>query len=116
MNDFITKDSGVRQDYPSGMSRDSQDDKPDFSLMFPDMPYELQPLTRFADLMTRGAVKYGRRNWQMANSVEELERFRASAFRHFIQWHCGETDEDHMAAVMFNLLAYEHTKFTLEDK
>ncbi len=28
----------------------------------------------------------------------------------------GETDEDHMAAVMFNLLAAEHTKFTLENE
>ena len=63
--------------------------------------------------MTRGAEKYGRRNWQVANSQEELERFKASAFRHFVQWMAGEEDEDHMAAVMFNLNAAEHVKYQL---
>ena len=112
--DFVTKDSGKRESYDSGMVRDTQDGKPDFSLMFPEMPYNEQPITRFAALMTRGAEKYGRRNWQVANSQEELERFKASAFRHFIQWLTGEKDEDHMAAVMFNLVACEHTKFVIE--
>ena len=116
MTEFITKDSGERQYYASGMNRDLQEGKPDFSLMFPDMPYDKQPLTRFASLMTRGAEKYGRRNWQLANSEEEVERFKASAFRHFVQWFCNEEDEDHMAAVMFNLVACEHTKYQMEEK
>lgn len=111
--EYETKDSGKRESYDSGMVRDTQDGKPDFSLIFPDMPYAEQPMTRFASLMTRGAEKYGRRNWQVANSEEELERFRASAFRHFVQWLTGEEDEDHMAAVMFNLVACEHTKYVI---
>ena len=115
MNDFVTKDSGKRVKYASNMVRDTQDGKPDFSLIFPDMPYDRQPLTRWASLMTRGAEKYGRRNWQMANSQEEIERFKASAFRHFVQWLTNETDEDHMSAVMFNLLACEHTKWRMEE-
>ena len=113
---FVTKDSGKRQEYKSGMVRDLQDGKPDFSLIFTDMPYEDMPITRWAALMTRGAEKYGRRNWQVANSQEELERFKASALRHVMQWMAGEEDEDHMAAVMFNLNAAEFVKFKLSEK
>lgn len=114
---YETKDSGEREEYESGMRRDIQAGKPDFFLLFPeDMPYGEQPITRLAALMERGAVKYGRRNWQLACSAEELERFKSSAYRHFVQWLTSETDEDHMAAVMFNLIAAEHTKFMMEDK
>lgn len=111
---FIIKDSGKRQAYKSGMVRDVQDDKPDFSLILADIPYEEQMLTRFAEHMTKGAKKYGRRNWQLANSTEEMERFRASAFRHFMQWFHGILDEDHAAAVYYNIMAFEATKYKLE--
>lgn len=112
---FITKDSGKREEYVSGMRRDTQDGKPNFALILAeDMPYDIQPFTRLADLMTRGADKYGERNWEKANSIEELNRFKASAFRHFMQWICGEDDEDHMAAVMFNLNACEYVKYRME--
>jgi hypothetical protein len=113
---FTTKDSGKREEYDSGMRRDTQEGKPDFSLLLPEMPYELLPITRWAYLMTRGADKYGRRNWQLANTPEELERFRASAARHFMQWLAGEEDEDHMAAVMFNLNAAEYVKWRIEQE
>ncbi len=101
---FVTKDSGSRVNYASGMCRDTQDGKPDYALI--DRPF----LRRWAELMTRGAEKYGRRNWEKAESAEELERFKASAYRHFMQWLDGETDEDHAAAVCFNLAAAEHVK------
>jgi len=113
---FITKDSGKRQDYESGMRRDTQDGKPNFALLLTDMPYDEMPITRWAALMTRGAEKYGKRNWQLACSIEELDRFRESAFRHFIQWMANEDDEDHMAAVMFNLNAAEFVKFKMKEK
>ena len=117
MKKYITKDSGERQDYASGMRRDSQDDKPDFSLIVSmAMPYEEMPLTRFAAILTRGAEKYGRNNWQFANSQEELDRFKASAMRHFMQWISNEEDEDHMAAVMFNLNAAEFVKWKLKNE
>lgn len=112
---FVTKDSGQRMDYPSGMRRDVQTGKARFDLIFPEgVPYQDQLLTRFAELLMRGAEKYGENNWQLANSEEELRRFKASALRHMIQWHCGETDEDHATAVIFNLMAYENTKRKLE--
>lgn len=113
---FVTKDSGKRQDYKSGMRRDTQEGKPDFSLLLAGLPYEDEMITRWAGLMTRGAEKYGRRNWQLAESAEELERFRASAFRHFIQWMTGNEDEDHASAVFFNINASEYVKHKLDQK
>lgn len=98
------------------MKRDSQEGKPAFQFLLPDMPYTEQPLTRWAMLMERGAKKYGPRNWQLANSEEELERFKASALRHMFQYQSGETDEDHMAAVMYNLMAAEYVKYRLRMK
>lgn len=53
--------------------------------------------------MMRGAEKYDERNWEKAETVEELMRFRDSAERHFRQALDGETDEDHFAATLFNL-------------
>lgn len=114
---FTTKDSGKREEYDSGMRRDIQDGKPRFDLLLvAGLPYEEQFLTRIAGLLERGATKYGERNWQLANSEQELARFRASGMRHFIQWACGETDEDHAAAVVFNLMAAEYTKWKLENE
>ena len=111
---FITKDSGVRQDYKSGMRRDTQDGKPRYDLILGlESKYDL--LTRWAELMTRGMNKYGYRNWELANSEEELIRFKASAFRHFIQWFKGMEDEDHAAAVLFNINAVEFLKEKLQD-
>lgn len=108
-----TKDSGKRQQYKSGMVRDLQDGKPDFLLLLTDQPYSQQLLTRWAELMERGAVKYGKRNWQLADSQEELERFKSSAFRHFVQWITGEDDEDHASAVLYNINAAEYLKWKL---
>lgn len=113
---YTTKDSGKRQEFASGMRRDTQEGKPNFNLLLTDLPYDEQMLTRWAELMTRGAEKYGPRNWQLANSQEELDRFRSSAFRHFIQWVSGEDDEDHAAAVFFNLNAAEYVKSKLNKK
>ncbi len=117
MTEFETKDSGERQDYDSGMRRDIQSGKPRFDLLLVDgLPYEDQFLTRFAQLLARGADKYGERNWQLANSDVEMARFRASANRHFMQWMCGEEDEDHAAAVAFNIMAFEYVKWKLENE
>ncbi len=118
MNKYVTKDSGKRQDYKSGMRRDLQDDKPNFSLCIPvNQPFEEQLLTRWAGLMSRGAEKYGQRNWEKADSEEELERFKASAFRHFIQWLTNLDDgEDHAAAVIFNLNCAEYVKWRIKQK
>jgi hypothetical protein len=102
---FVTKDSGERQVFETGMVRDlgNKDLRPD--LVYGPM------LIRWAELMGRGANKYGERNWEKARTDEELARFRASAFRHFVQWFYGlDTTEDHAAAVFFNIAGAEHVK------
>lgn len=112
---FETKDSGAREERPSGYVRDTQKGKPRFDLLLADgVPYRHQFLTRFAELLARGAEKYGDRNWEKANDEESLDRFQSSAFRHLMQWMNGETDEDHAAAVAFNLYAFESTLYKME--
>lgn len=109
-----TKDSGKREQYDSGMVRDTQDGKGRFDLIRPaGIPYKAQMLTRFAELMARGAEKYGDRNWEKAKGVEEYNRFISSAARHFEQWINGESDEDHAAAVWFNMQAAETLAYKL---
>lgn len=105
---FEVKDSGKREQYDSGMVRDTQEGKPDYTLIDP------VGLERVAVHLVKGAEKYGRDNWRKANSEDELTRFKSSAFRHFMQWLRGDIDEDHMAAVVFNLFAAEYVKGKLE--
>lgn len=116
MPEFITKDSGQRQEYSTGMRRDSVEGKARFDLLVPAfLPYEEQFLTRAAELMARGAEKYGERNWELAGTPEELRRFRSSAFRHFMQWFTSADDgEDHAVAVLFNLIAAEYCWYHIQ--
>jgi hypothetical protein len=114
---FITKDSGQREEYDSGMKRDVQDGKPRFDLLFPlGIPYPDQFLTRVAELLARGAIKYDARNWEKATGQAELDRFKASAMRHLIQWQAGETDEDHPAAVVFNLMGAHLVEWKMKNE
>lgn len=115
MTNFETKDSGQRAQFESGMQRDTEEGKARFDLLFPlDVPYREQFLTRVAELMARGAVKYEDRNWEKADSEAEIARAKSSAARHFSQWLTGETDEDHAAAVVFNLMVVETTRWKIE--
>jgi hypothetical protein len=102
---YITKDSSERQTFTTGMQRDSgrKDLRPDL------LPGAM--LVRWAELMGRGAAKYEARNWEKAETQEELDRFMEGAFRHFVQWFYGlNTEEDHAAAVFFNIAGAEHVK------
>ena len=64
--------------------------------------------------MAKGADKYDARNWEKACDDEALDRYKESAFRHLMAWMCGEVDEDHAAAVVFNLLAHETTAYKMD--
>ena len=66
--------------------------------------------------MGRGAEKYSDRNWEKASSKKELNRFKEAAFRHFMQWFDGEMDEDHAAAVFFNISGAEFVKAKLQKR
>lgn len=102
---YAIKDSGERQQFDSGMVRDTTEGKTDFTLALDGPMFE-----RYAIHLTKGAQKYAKRNWMQANGVAELERFKESALRHFLQWLRGDTDEDHAAAVWFNVNGAEYVK------
>lgn len=102
---FDVKDSGQRQHFDSGMQRDVTDGKVDYALVLDGPMFD-----RWAAHLTKGAEKYDKGNWLKASGDAELRRFRESAFRHFVQWYRGETDEDHAAAVFFNLNGCEYVK------
>ena len=99
--DYKTKDSGKRVKYKSGFNRDVNTGKPRYDLI----PTQL--LQRLAELYTRGAEKYGDCNWQKAETEPEINRFKESAWRHFVSWTNGEEDEDHGIAAVWNIFAYE---------
>lgn len=123
--EYIVRDSGKREEYTSGMQRDITEGKPRYDLIYKPM------LKRWAELMSKGVGKYGERNWEKADSVEELMRFLQSAERHLQQLinvikseyklhdydekSAGEDKvEDHAAAVLFNIAAAEHVRAKLK--
>ena len=107
--EFVTKDSGERETFDSGMVRDTAEGKTLWHLVASG-----PMLRRWAELLTRGAKKYTPDNWLKANGPAELDRARESAFRHFMQWYYGEEDEDHAAAIMFNVNVAEYVKGRLD--
>lgn len=111
---YVTKDSGARAAFDSGMVRDTSTDKARFDLLIPlDQPYEEQILTRWANLMARGAKKYAARNWELADGENEYHRFKESLLRHVMQYLCDDDSEDHAAAILFNVMGAEFVKWKL---
>jgi hypothetical protein len=116
---FVTKDSGERKQFASGMQRDTTTGK-----ARPDLCFSGPMFQRWANLLTRGAVKYDANNWMKARGREEEDRFMESAMRHFHIWFMyrkfginledpnNPTDhplqEDHAAAVFFNINGLEY--------
>lgn len=105
---FETKDSGKRIEHESGMVRDTTEGKIDYLLALDGPMFQ-----RYAELMHRGQTKYGKRNWMKARTQEEYDRAKESLTRHFFQYIFGMTDEDHAAAVMFNINEMENIKLVL---
>lgn len=106
---FEMKESGERKTFGSGMQRDVDTGKLDYTLVF-DGPL----VDRVAAHLTAGARRYSPRNWMRASTTEERDRFMESAARHFRQWLRGDRDEDHFAAVVFNMNGYEYVRDRLE--
>lgn len=171
MTSYVTKDSGERAEFESGMQRDTDEGKPRYELIYqptlqdylrqvveqksePELHLSTDQLytylvewvnnpeecsggliiywfvncdiqnglcysweefvQRWAELMARGAEKYDANNWKKAASEEELERFKGSLLRHAMQWCQGERDEDHLAAIAFNVAGVEYTRDKLD--
>jgi len=107
---FMVKDSGQRENFASGMVRDTQEGKIEYDRIMDGPMFD-----RWAIHLTKGAVKYpdqesGDPNWMLAEGQKELRRFRKSALRHLCQWMRGDRDEDHASAVFFNINGAEYVK------
>jgi len=66
--------------------------------------------TRVAELMERGAIKYGEENWLNGKDEEVLARYKKSLNRHMKQWLMGDVEEDHAAAIAFNINGIIYTQ------
>ena len=89
------KDSGKRQAFEGGAVRDVQEDKPRPDLICPHF------LRRLGLHLARGAKKYAERNWELGMPQSRAE---ASLCRHYVAYMAGQTDEDHLAAMAFNVM------------
>ena len=103
MTPYGIKDSGERREFATGARRDMAGDKARPDLISP------FALMRVGQWLKMGAGKYGERNWEMGMPFSV---FTASAFRHLVKWMMGWTDEDHLAAVVFNCQALIHFQET----
>lgn len=91
-----TKFTDDKRRFSSGAVRNSDKGKPRYGLIPP------QALKRVAMRYTQGAEHYGDNNWEKGMPIKD---FVDSAMRHFEQWRAGYRDEDHLAAVVWNILA-----------
>jgi hypothetical protein len=96
---YTTKDSGQREEMPTGSVRDSREGKGRFDLITP------FALARVAGVYERGAKKYADRNWEKGQS---FSRFLDSALRHLNRFQMGWEDEDHLSQAAWNILAIIH--------
>ena len=100
------KDSDKRQNFKTGSKRDTNEGKPRYDLITPIGLY------RLAMHYANGAVKYGDDNWTKG---QPLRRYIERSERHIQKLQLGYTDEDHEAAIVWNILAYIHTKTMIKN-
>lgn len=93
------QDSGKRQEFDTGSVRDASEGKARLSLLSPFF------IRRLGDWTTKGANKYADRNWEKG---QPFCRVLDSLERHVTAYHAGETDEDHLAAIAWNVMALAH--------
>lgn len=68
---------------------------------------ETASIKRLAKHYENGAKKYTKNNWRKGQPVS---RYYDSAFRHFLALKDGKVDEDHGAALIWNLIGIIQTK------
>ena len=94
-------DSGDRTEFDTGAVRDALSGKGLPSLIPP------EALRRLARRFEDGATKYGRDNWQKGIP---LSRYHDAIIRHTLAAAEGQTDEDHLGAVLWNAAAWVWTE------
>jgi hypothetical protein len=87
-------DSGMREHLETGAMREPSIGKGRFDLLPPAM------LMRVAQHYENGAKKYAERNWEKGIPAS---RCFSSAIRHLFKWLAGSTEEDHLAAAIWNI-------------
>jgi hypothetical protein len=100
------KDSGKRQKFSTGAQRDTQDGKGRFDLL---PPYAMFRLARHFE---NGARKYDDNNWRKGIP---LKRYLESLERHLAKLKSGMDDEDHAAAVAWNIMCFIETQKAIEE-
>jgi hypothetical protein len=106
MDEIKLKDSGERSTYSSGAQRDNSSGKGRFDLI----PF--QALMRLARHYEAGAKKYSDRNWEKGMNIS---RYADAAMRHLVKYIAGFNDEDHLAAVAWNVFSIMHHENKLPD-
>ena len=91
----MLKDSGNRREFESGAVRDMQEGKGRCDLL------PAVALLRLAKHYENGANKYDDRNWEKGIPISVMVD---SAMRHLLKYMDGQTDEDHLVAVAWNIL------------
>lgn len=104
--ELVLKDSGSRNVYPSGAQRDNREGKGRFDLI------SGQGLLRLSRIYEAGSRKYNDRNWEKGMYIS---RYVDAAFRHLTKYMLGCDDEDHLAAVAFNIFAIMHHESELPE-
>lgn len=93
-------DGGERMSYGEGRAeREPSTGKGRYDLV---TPFGLMRLAKWYEL---GAKKYSNRNWEKGMP---FSRYIDSAQRHINKYIMGMTDEDHLAAAVWNLMAIMH--------
>ena len=96
------KDSGEKQEFSTGSMRDTARGKGRFDLI------SWYAVWRLARHYENGAQKYAEDNWRKG---QPLMRYFNGTIRHMVKWAMGATDEDHLAAAMWNIACIiEHEK------
>ena len=96
MAEFTTNTTAERDTFTTGSVRGDRTGKGRYDLL----PREA--IHRYAQLLERGATAYGDNNWRLG---QPFSRVMDSLLRHAFQAAAGMTDEDHLAAVIFNAAA-----------
>lgn len=100
------KDSGGKhQKFKSGSMRDTREGKGRYDLI------PAYALSRLAKHYENGANKYNDRNWEKG---QPLARYLDSMIRHSFKFLGGSREEDHLAAVAWNALAYIETEYRIQ--
>ena len=92
-------DSGERTKFETGAIREIEQKIGRYDLI---SPIGLRRLARWYQL---GAEKYADRNWEKGLPTSGCIN---SAFRHLIKYLMGMNDEDHLAAIAWNVFAVMH--------